>query len=397
MLTARFNKIFACPFVVFPKKYATIFGSLLLTVLCTTHGVMAQHKESGKPKRAIYLDSRIENGLVLNDGSEKGKEVANSTNYAGLDFRLSFRNTDTTDVYSTVYRRPYLGIGLYGGTFHSDIIGDPLAVYFFFNIPFKFEKSKHLSFSYSCAVGYSFNANPYDPVENPDQIFLGSSVNSYVNFALSANYKFSPRWAINGSLGFKHFSNGAIKLPNLGVNVVPLTLGLSYKLNKPEVHTYPTYVKPYKKNNVANITLLGGSKNYIDNGPNYAKIGVSTTFLRQINYKYRLGFGLDVVWCEGANDRNTSDASDFSKSMSFAITGSWEWVITKNLYIPIDLGFYLHRNEENLDRRPYYERIGIRYRIKDHYNIGFAIKAHENIADIFEFSIGYTFHKDPNW
>ena len=94
--------------------------------------------------------------------------------------------------------------------------------------------------------------------------------------------------------------------------------------------------------------------------------------------------------------RNDSDESDFSKSVSSAVVGSWEWVLNRTLTIPMGLGYYIHRNIENGEIEKYYERIGLRVRISDHYNLGVTIKAHSDIADIFEWTFAYTFHKDPN-
>ena len=82
--------------------------------------------------------------------------------------------------------------------------------------------------------------------------------------------------------------------------------------------------------------------------------------------------------------------------MSYAVVGSWEWVLTKNLYAPIGLAYYLHRNFSNGEKQQYYERIGLRYRLSKNLHAGLTIKAHAAVADYFEWTIGYTFHNDPN-
>jgi len=38
----------------------------------------------------------------------------------------------------------------------------------------------------------------------------------------------------------------------------------------------------------------------------------------------------------------------------------------------------------------------MRFRMSEHYNLGVTIKAHGGHADYFEWSLVYTFHKDPN-
>jgi hypothetical protein len=363
--------------------------------LSATHS-FSQTETHKNPKYVKYLDFRFENGAMLGNGSEIGDQLAEASYYNGLDLRLGFRLNDTNSQYSTVYRRPIFGLGWYSSTFHQEAIGKPNALYFFLTIPFKFEQAKRWTFGYTGAFGLSYNFNPYDPIENPTNVFIGSYRNCYVHLGVLANYHFSDHWSANATLGFKHFSNGSFKQPNFGINLVPFTLGVSYKLNKADIHQYKTSIRPFIKYNLINVDVFAGSKNYVAGDPNYLKAGVSVAALRKINYKYSLGIGVDAFYAAESQLRNTSDASNFSKSMSFAVVGTWEWHLTEHLYVPIGLALYLHRNPENDEQKSYYERIGIRYRFKNNMYTGVTIKAHQGVADIFEWTIGYTFQKDPN-
>ncbi len=346
-----------------------------------------------KKKFIKYLDLRFENGAMLGNGLEPGDELIESSYYNGLDLRLAFRISDPDNVYSNVYRRPYYGFGWYNSTFHNADVGHPTALYFFLTMPFTFEQSKRWTFSYSGAFGLSYNFNPYDSEDNPLNVFVGSSRNCYVHLGLVANYRFSEKWALNGTVGFKHFSNGSYKLPNYGLNLFPITLGVSYKVN-PVEETLLTYKRPvplYLPHTLINVEWYNGSKNYEEGEKNYWKTGVGINVLRQIDYKYRIGLGVDYYYAPGMDERNAS-----GDAHSFALVGSWEWAIMRKVYIPIGVAYYIKRNKENGEKKPYYERVGIRYRITDHINTGVTIKAHGGVADIFEWTVGYTFHHDPN-
>ena len=347
-------------------------------------------------KNIKYLDIRFENGAMLSNNTDVGDQLVNSSYYNGVDVRLGFRRSNPDDVYSNVYRRPYLGLGWYSSTFHNADVGKPHALYFFLTIPVKFEQNRKFTSSYTAAFGVSYKFNPYDSINNPANIFIGSYRNCYVHLGYVANYKFNEQWAVNGTIGFKHFSNGSFKQPNYGINLIPVTLGVSYRFGDDEIYQQPKQIPDYIRHNLVNVTFTAGSKNYEAGGDNYLKTAYGVNFLRQINYKYRLGIGFDLFYAAESGLRNSSDASDFSKSYSYAIVGSWEWALTKNLYVPVGIGIYLHRNEENDERTPYYERAGIRYRFGDHFTAGLTIKAHLGVADIFEWTIGYNFHKDPN-
>lgn len=381
------------------RKIPTLLWAVIF--LCFVASATSQVKtnyeeEKSIPKYTKYLDARYEGGAMMGNGSDIGDQLANSSFYQGLDFRLGFRKTDEDDVYSNAYRRPILGVGWYSSTFHTSSIGKPHALYFFLTMPFAFEKNNKFTFSYTAAFGLSYKFNPYDSIGNPTNVFIGSYRNCYVHLGLVGNYKISPRFTANATIGFKHFSNGSFQQPNFGINLIPVTLGLSYRFTDEEVPMYETPRAPYIRHNLFNVTFAAGSKNYKTGDPNYLKTVIGVNYLRQISYKYRMGVGLDVFYAAQSDLRNASDASEFSKSWSYAVVGSWEWVISKNLYVPIGIGVYLHRNEENDERDGFYERVGIRYRFAEHFCAGVTIKAHKGVADIFEWTVGYTFHKDPN-
>lgn len=358
----------------------------------------AQIKEDStyvKPTKTYikYLDLRFENGAMMGNGNTIGDQLIESSYYNGMDVRLGFRKSDKDDVYSNVYRRPYLGVGWYASTFHNESIGNPNALYFFLTIPFAFEFDERLTFSYTAAFGLSYNFNAFDEETNPENIFLGSRNNCYVHLGFLANYNFSERWSANATIGFKHFSNGSSKLPNLGLNLLPFTLGVSYKMNKePEMQLSPGTIAKYMQHDLINVAWYNGSKNYTQGEEqNYYKTGIGINYLRQINYKYRIGLGVDVFYSPYMEERGAE-----GNSVSTAIVGSWEWALTRRLYVPIGLAVYLNRNEANGEKAPYYERVGLRYRITDHLNAGVTIKAHGGAADFFEWTIGYSFYKDPN-
>jgi len=245
-------------------------------------------------------------------------------------------------------------------------------------------------------MGVSYDFNPYDTIANPANILIGSEINAYVHIGYNINFHINNKFTTFGSVGYKHFSNGATTLPNKGINLIPFSLGLRYKFNDNVIHKPDTKLPEFIRHNQMNIMLAVGSKNYNRDGENYFKSTLGFNLLRQFSYKYRAGGGIDFFYASSANFRNPSSASDFSKAVSCAVVGSWEWVISRIIYVPMGLGLYLHRNEENGEAYPYYFRIGPRFRMNEHYNLGITIKAHGGHADYFEWSFVYTFHKDPN-
>ena len=351
-----------------------------------------------KDKKFVkYLQFRLENGIILNNGIEESSELIKNSYYNGVDFRLGFRLTDPDDIYSNVYRRPILGVGFYASTFNNMNIGKPSAVYFFITVPMAFERNRKLTFSYSGAFGLSYNFTPYDSITNPSNLFIGSEHNCYFHFGLSMNYKLGSRFELSMITGLKHFSNGSFKKPNKGLNLIPFTLGVRYKLNKEEIIQEKRPIPDYIPHDNWSFSAAVGSKHYdIDDPGNYLKMTYMVRYLRQINYMYRIGGGFDFFYSAGVKDRVSPEEDLAGKAFSCAVVGTFEWAINENLYVPIGFGVYLKRNEVNEELIPYYERVGIRYKFNNNIFAGVTIKAHNGKADFFEWTIGYTLQNDKN-
>ncbi len=337
----------------------------------------------------------FEQGGMLGNGTDLGDQLADASYYNGIDIRLGFTKKNHSDVYNQIYRLPIMGIGWYSSTFHQSEIGKPNALYYYFNMPIHLERTRKFTMSYLGAFGLSYNFNPYDEIENPGNVFIGSYRNCYVNFALLLNYHIAPKWVTSVSLGFKHFSNGSFKQPNYGINLVPLAIAVSYKPNGAKPFIGEKTVPAFIRHNQFNIAFIAGSKNYNEGEPNYLKSAIGINWLRALNYKYKAGLGLDVYYSAKFSERHDTTAT-FSNSISYAVVGSWEWSLTKKLYVPVAFAVYLKHSEANGELDGFYERVGMRYRFNNNIFAGVTIKAHKGVADIFEWTVGYTIKHDPN-
>jgi len=373
-----------------------IFPAFLICVY-SSHAI-AQPDTLIKQKTKKYSTCwtlSYEQGAMISNGSEVGDQLAHSSYYNGLEAHLGLCMNNQSDIYNQLYRHPVVGFGWYASTFHQVAIGYPNAVYYFFKLPLFEGKDQKFSISFLGALGISYNFNTYDSVTNPTNVYIGSDLNSYVNLALMLNYRFNSKWVADLSFGLKHFSNGSIKLPNFGINLTPVSLGITYKPKGFVPFTGERNVPRFIKNNQINIALISAIKNYEIGEPGYLKAGISINWLRMFTYKYRAGVGMDIFYSAQPESENQT-TSTLSNSMSYGVVGSFEWVLNKHLYFPIGLGIYLKHHESNDERTWYYERIGFRYRLSNNLFAGVTIKAHKDVADIFEWTVGYTLNHDPN-
>lgn len=373
-----------------------LFVALIILTFFSAASAQSDTLSKQKTKRySALFNLSFEQGAMLGNGTEVGDQLAEASYYNGLDFRVGFSINNHSDLYNQVYRLPIMGLGWYTSTFHQDEIGKPNAIYYYFNMPIRFERSRKLTMSYLGAFGLSYNFNPYDEIENPGDVFIGSYRNCYVNLALLMNYHITPKWTTSLSIGFKHFSNGSFKQPNYGINLVPVSIGITYKPSGFRPFDTESNIPEFIRHNQYNIAFITGSKNYYEGEPNYLKAAISINWLRALSYKYKAGLGLDVYYAGGYEDRSHTKAT-FANTLSYAVVGSWEWSLNKHLYVPVAFAVYLKHSEVNGERDPFYERVGLRYRFNNDIFAGVTIKAHKGVADIFEWTLGYTLKHDLN-
>src|SRR5690606_39701866 len=110
-----------------------------------------------------------------------------------------------------------------------DIIGSPYAVYGFVQSPFGNLSNRRWGFDYRIGLGISGNFNPYNEDTNPLNLVIGARNNVFIDLGIRSVYKINPNWRRGIGLAFHHFSNGALKLPNEGVNLIPVTASITYR------------------------------------------------------------------------------------------------------------------------------------------------------------------------
>lgn len=350
------------------------------------HSLTAQEVKFQK-----ILGISYETGPMLSNGTEWGDEIKNTVDYKAVDFKIGWRKIKNTP-YNFLYRYPTMGFGFNSALENYKEIGRPQAVYGFMEIPFSISKQRQrISFGYFTQLGVGFNLTPYDSIDNPTNLYIGSQVNAYINMGFNSTLRISERTDLFASIGLKHYSNGATKKPNAGINLFPLNLSMRIKLG--DIYHNPTVAPDIPEKELKtfwNFALYTGMKNYEIGDPAYFRGGLGVNYLLQPAYKYRLGLGLDLFWAQGMEQRFPEQDFSFMDQTSLAVVGSWEWRLTERLYVPIGLGVYLYRNELNQEITWFYERIGARYRFSNNLFAGMQIKAHKAKADFFEFTLGYT-------
>lgn len=362
---------------------------------------------------SIILKNRVKTEFMLDIGSvlptnsfvrAQNADPDGLAHYNGYSLRLA-KQTTGEKLWQQLYGFPNYGIGIYSAYFTTTKnLGNPFAVYGFFNAPFF--KVRRFSLNYELGIGLAFNWNHYDPITNPANIAISTDKSVYIGAGISLKYVLSKRFTASLGYGFTHYSNGRLQLPNFGLNTGATKVSLSYDLYLDPIR-YQSQVKPAFTGHyewilsayggTRNVSYLGTSVDIVTRmkGINYAVFGISNTLNRQITYKSKLGIGLTMGY-------NGSQASqiivedgkldeldmNFDRHLEVSVFPSYELVIDR-VSLVIQPGFYLYR-KKTADMTPsYYQRIGVKYHFMKNTFFGISLRAYDFYkSDFIEWNIG---------
>lgn len=401
------------------KKYLFTTSTLLiLTISSLANNYNADSVTAKKPSKLSVLGLNIHTGLVLptNDFISKSDKKPTFTSFS---LRYGFASTgESWQDYA--YGMPYGGIGImYSEFYDKKSLGNPYTLYAFQGTTItKFSQRVKLNFEWN--LGASFNWRPYDPFDNPDNIALGSSTNVYVGVNLYANFRLSKNWDLKYGFALSHYSNGASRLPNKGINLISTLLEMNYNFNRtseirkdiqalspPQIEPrldFDLLVNISSRQRRFDTTGTSLPSEYIDK--NFSVYGISFAPMIVKNYKFRYGLGLDLLYDESSGSRawrelNPSDnklydrvkLGKFQERISLGISAKGELVMP--MYsIFANLGYnVIHGNKK--DKR-IYEVIGVKAYLKENLFGTFGIRASNfSRAQYLYWSLGYTFEGKP--
>jgi len=331
-------------------------------------------------------------------------EAAKISNYQ--TFSLKYSHQTAGDKYwEQLYRYPDWGAGIYIADFYNKTeIGLPIAVYGFLDAPF--HRWKRLSFNYELGFGVAFNWKSFNPLTNQYNISIGASESFFIDAGLNLKYDLTKRVELITGFSLTHFSNGALKKPNYGINTVGPRVGLRYNF-----HDEPRFreldVPLFRGQNELCVSAFGGAKNVIFDSLNvdiiekyegvyFPVFGISTVFNRQISRKSKIGFGVTLSYDGSVNasvavDNNELDPVDVptGEKLMISIYPSYELVVNR-VSLVMQPAFYLYRKKLQNQSPGFFQRIGIKYEITDKLFAGLILRDYAfHVSDFIEWTIGF--------
>lgn len=241
--------------------------------------------------------------------------------------------------------------------------------------------------------GVSYLNKKFDINTDPKNIAIGSHLNTFVQWKVLWHLKLSNKLRLEPGLSFSHASNGRSQVPNLGLNVVSLNLGLTYKLNGEVTKVALQDSSPTWKSK--HEILIWDAAGFNEHEPATGTKYFSNTF--GVNYYYNVrnthkwGAGFDVDYdLQNEYHLKTSGhpAQSWLDLVQLGVKACYAYNIGR-ISLPIEMGYYaISKPKED---GPIFHRIGIRYYCKNGLMFNFTMKSHWAVAAHFDYGLGYRF------
>ena len=237
--------------------------------------------------------------------------------------------------------------------------------------------------------GLGFVTKAYDRFENTKQIAIGSQVNAAIQLMAEYRYR-SGRTQFSAGVGVDHWSNGAYRMPNLGLNMLGLNVAVAYALGDVAPYEFqPDTTKRHVKGRTQSVVAaFGVCEASTPLSGQYTAYSVNGQMEWRVSRKSAVAAGADIF---NKGTLVTIDGSMAGKPRveytQFGVHGGYALLFGASQLF-FQMGAYVYTPVP--DEAPVYHRIGVRHRAGKHLLLNMSLKSHYAVADHWEFGLGYA-------
>ena len=382
------------------QHYITFLYALFIVVLTAGHSYSKTNKKNISSDSTVRIIRATPHfGLVI-PHHEDMIYFVNDFSY-GLD--INFGQTQYKQEWYQYLNYPEVGFGLFYNTFgNSQIYGEGLAAYSY--IQSSLFRSNKISINTKVGAGLGYVNRPFNIESNPYNHVFGSHLNVFINFGMLAQYKISSRWSTSLHIAMNHFSNGALRKPNHGVNTLTCGLGVEYLLNDIDEPLSSGRVRAPRSN--ARDLLFFASYGRSQRSPYkpefYPAFSFNINHLWWISKKTAWGVGVDGIYYGAApfeyviiEEQYSTEQYGFTAAdkMYGCIFGSYNFRFNRTQLFA-HVGVYLWYKTK--PSQIIYPRMGVRQELFKNIYANVSIKASFFKAEFVEFGVGYRLNYKKN-
>jgi hypothetical protein len=346
-------------------------------------------QDSGEKNSSFAIGVHSYYGFILKHTESIG-HLAESHPYG---FELNFNQITTgTKDWHQLYKYPEVGYAIGMFDFRNKTLGKALYAITYLDKPLL--KSEKSALRLKIGTGLVGASNPYNPETN----FQNTALSGRIMYAMQGEcawaYNLSGHWQIRSAVTLTHFSNGGLKLPNSGINIPALKIGVNYIPNPPHFQSVTDTVSKNYYNSLS-VNLSGAfflKEVKLPGGKKYPGAALSMYVNKRLNRKSALNIGVDGFYNTAIKyvisrdpDVDTLNTPDFKRA---GLTFGHELFISR-VSMLTQLGVYVYNPYQKIDTM-IYQRYGLKYYFNSRLFAGVMLKTHFGSADCMEWTMGIS-------
>src|ERR1035437_3481906 len=372
----------------------------LLFIICSLLHTAFSFAQDTLPSKKLFINFSAHYGFIVAHHQNMDYLIKHHIAAGEIDL---VRITNGEKSWQKTYKNPEMGLGLFCAELgNPKQLGEAIGIFPFIN--FSLNPGRKFKLYFRVSNGIGIVTKPFDRINNHKNNINGSYLNTFINLRLNSVFYPGKKIRMETGIGLAHLSNGAVALPNLGINLATINVGISFL--KPQVTSHSERSPSDKSQEIQSpkpeiinpkyffsLTAAAGPNGINPpGGKEYAGFMFSASGWRSVSEKSRFGAGLEAMYdFSNIEDAKRDTAFDTSKPLNNLQAGlkfGYELVIGK-ISLPLEMGYYLF--SKTTRGGPFYHRIGIRYYVNKHLLINYTLKTQWATAENLEVGIGYRF------
>jgi hypothetical protein len=305
------------------------------------------HPSYSYPSR-LGFDAHLQIGKVWKH-TTNFRPTINGPSYCG-DINV-FKQTDGSRPWQRKLHYPEIGGGVFFVIHHDrDTIGNAFAAYVYWK--YALLRTKIMDFNLKMGIGLAYATKKFIKNENEVNNAIGSNINAYIQLRFGLEWKIAKPLRLVTAFTYNHYSDGAVKLPNLGINTMTGTVGLIYYPNiekyKLVMHQDSFSKKPTYKNELfarATIGFLDVINNLIPD-KTYLMQSTSIGYTRYLNITNKLSASANLEFNFGEPSIYVNTLVSENKLLKKAATNLSvsisDEILIGRVAMHLELGAYLY-------------------------------------------------------
>ncbi|KIC95059.1 hypothetical protein OI18_09275 [Flavihumibacter solisilvae] len=356
------------------------------------------------PDKFRSFGFKLHAGGHLYTGEQLSEMLENG--YAAIELRYGWQSKGSQD-WQKEHGYPTYGIGWYTGYIGDpEIFGNPNALFGFISFPLN--QGRRNNFLLEPALGLTYNLKPYDPDNNSINDAIGAKLAVYFCLHAGGRYQVNREIDLLYGLDLTHFSNGRINTPNMGLNMIGLSVGAAYNFNTSQKvvdkSRHPSTIlevrpvtpqwpgpRRLSENNITLYQAFGTVQNIRDAGTDHRYLTSSTVleYQHKFNTKHGLTVGFDAFVDPSARDtvEYTANKTEMENFFPGAHAG-YDFMFWR-LSIRLQVGVHLSSIGREL-KGTTFVRPALRFDISKRFNAQIGLKTFNGAqSDWVEWGFGY--------